>query len=98
MNLLRKCLTSIARKKNFRIFYWYDRYNLSPKFSLLINVESLFIWGSKVCSQDPRSNQQSLSSFLIMPIQRIPRYELLLRELKKKTPEQHPDFDKIDRE
>lgn len=27
-----------------------------------------------------------------MPIQRIPRYELLLKELLKNTPETHPDF------
>lgn len=33
----------------------------------------------------------ALQSFLIMPIQRIPRYILFLEDLKKKTPESHPD-------
>lgn len=32
-----------------------------------------------------------LSSLLITPIQRIPRYKLLIQEFKKKTPEGHPD-------
>ena len=27
-----------------------------------------------------------------MPVQRIPRYQLLLGELKKRTPEDHPDY------
>jgi hypothetical protein len=33
--------------------------------------------------QNPRCNGLTLISFLIMPIQRIPRYELLLKELIK---------------
>ncbi|ORZ39224.1 hypothetical protein BCR44DRAFT_1458574 [Catenaria anguillulae PL171] len=32
-------------------------------------------------------------SFLILPIQRIPRYILLLENLAKYTPESHPDFE-----
>jgi hypothetical protein len=31
-----------------------------------------------------------LMSYLIMPVQRIPRYELLLREMKRLTPPSHP--------
>eukprot|EP00029_Vermamoeba_vermiformis_P006524 TRINITY_DN2581_c0_g1_i1.p1 TRINITY_DN2581_c0_g1~~TRINITY_DN2581_c0_g1_i1.p1 ORF type:complete len:524 (-),score=114.43 TRINITY_DN2581_c0_g1_i1:11-1582(-) len=37
----------------------------------------------------------SLSSFLIMPIQRVPRYILLLRELLKYTWPTHPDYNNI---
>nr|AAQ18153.1 guanine nucleotide exchange factor [Entamoeba histolytica] len=33
-----------------------------------------------------------LTSFLITPIQRIPRYKLLLNDLLKHTPQNHPDF------
>jgi hypothetical protein len=33
----------------------------------------------------------SLPYYLIMPVQRIPRYSLLLRELLNKTPDSHPD-------
>jgi hypothetical protein len=32
------------------------------------------------------------SSLLILPIQRIPRYEMLIRELLRKTPPRHPDY------
>jgi len=34
----------------------------------------------------------TLSSFLIMPIQRVPRYKLLLEELLRKTERTHADF------
>jgi hypothetical protein len=34
----------------------------------------------------------TLANFLIMPIQRIPRYSLLLNELIKNTPPDHPDL------
>ncbi len=44
------------------------------------------------CMANPRCRGQSLDSFLIMPIQRIPRYLLLLAELKKHTPLDHPDY------
>lgn len=36
-----------------------------------------------------------LESFLIMPIQRLPRYILLLKELQKYTHSQHPDYEHI---
>jgi hypothetical protein len=34
----------------------------------------------------------SLESFLVLPVQRIPRYKLLLDEVKKCTPSDHPDY------
>lgn len=39
----------------------------------------------------------SLLSLLILPIQRIPRYSLLLKELQKRTDSSHPDSLNIDR-
>eukprot|EP00475_Leptophrys_vorax_P039926 TRINITY_DN7314_c0_g1_i2.p1 TRINITY_DN7314_c0_g1~~TRINITY_DN7314_c0_g1_i2.p1 ORF type:complete len:548 (-),score=137.87 TRINITY_DN7314_c0_g1_i2:28-1638(-) len=36
-----------------------------------------------------------LTSYLIMPIQRVPRYELLLRELVKKTPKESDEYDAL---
>eukprot|EP00010_Vexillifera_abyssalis_P000777 CAMPEP_0201551084 /NCGR_PEP_ID=MMETSP0173_2-20130828/7317_1 /ASSEMBLY_ACC=CAM_ASM_000268 /TAXON_ID=218659 /ORGANISM="Vexillifera sp., Strain DIVA3 564/2" /LENGTH=642 /DNA_ID=CAMNT_0047961245 /DNA_START=24 /DNA_END=1949 /DNA_ORIENTATION=+ len=36
-----------------------------------------------------------LPSFLIQPVQRLPRYELLLRELCKHTPKSHSDYTRI---
>jgi len=45
------------------------------------------------CRNHPRAKGEMLSSFLIMPIQRVPRYRLLLGELCKHTVPEHPDFD-----
>jgi hypothetical protein len=33
-----------------------------------------------------------INDFLIMPVQRVPRYRLLLENLLKQTPEEHPDY------
>ncbi|EGC32781.1 hypothetical protein DICPUDRAFT_81422 [Dictyostelium purpureum] len=42
------------------------------------------------CRNDSRCNGLDISSLLIMPVQRLPRYILLLNELLKNTPESHP--------
>jgi hypothetical protein len=42
--------------------------------------------------KDPRLQNQKLEAFLILPVQRIPRYRLLLEQLLKYTPEDHPDY------
>jgi hypothetical protein len=44
---------------------------------------------------DPRCNLLSASDFLIMPIQRLPRYELLLSDLLKYTEENNADYNHI---
>jgi len=54
----------------------------NPKFSKFLEE----------CKNHPESGRLDLASFLIMPIQRIPRYELLLRDLLKRTWENHPDY------
>lgn len=40
----------------------------------------------------PDCNQPDLQSFLIQPVQRLPRIVLLLNDLLKHTPSDHPDF------
>jgi hypothetical protein len=37
----------------------------------------------------------NLQTFLLTPVQRIPRYELLLKELIKNTPQDHPDYENL---
>ena len=39
-----------------------------------------------------RKERKPLTNHLILPIQRVPRYMLLLEDLKKKTPEQHQKY------
>ena len=41
----------------------------------------------------PDQSNHDLKSMLIMPIQRIPRYVLLLKEFKKNTPETHSSYE-----
>lgn len=41
------------------------------------------------------SELQDLSSMLIKPIQRLPKYVLLFKDLKKNTEESHPDYNNI---
>jgi len=42
--------------------------------------------------QTPSFGGLTLSAYLIMPIQRIPRYRMLLEVLVKFTPQDHSDF------
>ncbi|KAJ1499318.1 Protein T2 [Coelomomyces lativittatus] len=44
------------------------------------------------CRKAPGHNQVNLQAYLLLPIQRIPRYQLLLSQLLKYTPSDHPDF------
>ncbi|KAF2074898.1 hypothetical protein CYY_003817 [Polysphondylium violaceum] len=46
---------------------------------------------------DSRANGLDLTSLLIMPVQRLPRYVLLLNELLKNTPENHPNAKLLDK-
>ncbi|KAJ3274198.1 hypothetical protein HDV01_003271 [Terramyces sp. JEL0728] len=43
----------------------------------------------------PDSHGLVLQAFLVLPVQRIPRYKLLLEDLFKHTPEDHPDYENI---
>eukprot|EP01135_Chromosphaera_perkinsii_P003416 Nk52_evm40s242 gene=Nk52_evmTU40s242 len=47
------------------------------------------------CEKSERFNKLSLESYLIMPVQRLPRYILLLQELLKNTPSYHADHDEL---
>lgn len=49
-------------------------------------------WHEAVCHK-PELKMLRLNAFLIMPVQRVPRYELLLRELVKNTASAHPDHE-----
>lgn len=44
---------------------------------------------------DPECRMQELNSFIINPIQQLPRYIMLLTDLQRNTPADHPDFDNL---
>ena len=46
----------------------------------------------RTCLEIPRCNRLWLDDHLISPIQRVLRYNLLLKDLLKRTPPDHPDF------
>ncbi|KAI9279459.1 Dbl homology domain-containing protein [Umbelopsis sp. AD052] len=43
------------------------------------------------------TNRMGLNDYMIIPIQRVTRYSLLLKDLKKHTPPNHPDYINIDK-
>jgi len=47
------------------------------------------------CMQNPECRGLTLFSFLIKPIQRICKYPLLLKDLLRNTPEDHPDHENL---
>ena len=56
---------------------------------LSLIIRATLITLIKVCAK-PESRGKTLESYLITPIQRIPRYLLLLLELQKHTEADHP--------
>ncbi|KAI3635913.1 hypothetical protein MIR68_006051 [Amoeboaphelidium protococcarum] len=53
------------------------------------------LYFKEICTaamKDPRHTQPNLSFYLIMPVQRVPRYKLLLEDLLKNTTSSHPDY------
>lgn len=45
----------------------------------------------RALKRHPQCNQRDLVTFLVMPVQHIPKMQLLVEELIRKTPEDHPD-------
>lgn len=46
-------------------------------------------------NKHPESHNLVLQAFLVTPVQRIPRYKLLLEDLFKNTPSDHPDYEQL---
>lgn len=51
----------------------------------------------KLCRIMPGIEGKSLDDLLIAPVQRLPRYKLLLTDLQKRTPRSHPDYVNVTR-
>jgi hypothetical protein len=46
---------------------------------------------------DPHHRLLSLKDYLIKPVQRLPKYVLIMKEIKKRTSLDHPDYHNIER-
>jgi Ran GTPase-activating protein (RanGAP) involved in mRNA processing and transport len=78
-------------------FMWYTSYvnNYDAAIQLVHQLEhssNPFKEWIKKCEANPKVNFQDFASFLILPIQRIPRYEMLVGSLFKATWKEHPDY------
>jgi hypothetical protein len=75
----------------------YKQYAISQQnaVKMLNENQSVLAEFLAQCQQKPVCGKLDLNSFLIMPIQRIPRYVLLLEDLLKHTEENHPDFNSL---
>ncbi|KXS18123.1 Dbl homology domain-containing protein [Gonapodya prolifera JEL478] len=45
--------------------------------------------------QSPETKRQNLKSYLLFPVQRVMRYQLLLQSIIKHSPEEHPDLENL---
>jgi FYVE, RhoGEF and PH domain containing 5/6 len=75
-------------------FICYAKYlaNFDSALEILGKVQKKEKIGSLLREGIQKSGQRlDLSAYLIMPVQRLPRYELLLKEIIRLTPTTHPD-------
>eukprot|EP00808_Paulinella_micropora_P016681 g2296.t1 len=72
----------------------YAKYNAEAikVLTKLLAEKSKFTSFCEKAAGDPRAKGLSLQALLITPIQRLPRYKLLLEELLKQTLAGHPDY------
>jgi len=78
LKILDKALDTLKKKSR----------NLSKRTSGT-NANFFKIWET-MCGGSKRLKGQTIQSILITPIQRVPRYKLLLTELNKKIGDEHP--------
>jgi len=74
---------------------YVNNYNLALNTLATCMKNPVFVMFIKKCESHPQCSGKDFNSLLITPIQRIPRYSLLLEELRKNTWKEHPDFENI---
>ncbi|KAK2962132.1 putative Guanine exchange factor for Rac 30 [Blattamonas nauphoetae] len=71
--------------------YIYNLKNAQEMSNNLMSSNKKFKEFITKTEQNPECKGYHLSTYLVLPVQRIPRYELLLKELIKKTPDTDPE-------
>lgn len=82
----------------FKMYTQYtSKYELAMETLRRLSSQLPFKNFMLVRKQDPYAQGHNLTSLLIMPIQRVPRYDMLLRNMLKETPRGHPDHEGIEK-
>ncbi|KAL7711817.1 Cell division control protein CDC24 [Entamoeba marina] len=68
--------------------------NYSQSITRVEQIQCISIISEELAEE--KGNDKDISSYLIMPVQRLPRYVLLLTELRKHTWVGHPDLEQLD--
>lgn len=82
----------VARNHQVYSDYLVNYENAMQRRSSLLTNNRKFSDFIETIEKNPIMQNQKLEAMLIMPVQRIPRYRLLMEQLLKYTPETHPDF------
>jgi len=68
--------------------------NVNKLFAIADEDKTLCAWIKEVEAKEEFA-LNNVGAYLIVPVQRIPRYRLLFEQLLKLTPDSHPDCDKL---
>ena len=81
----------------FKLYFCYcNNFEESSKFILKMRKESNeFIKFIETMEYSESLKNMDLPSFLVMPVQRLPKYVLLFKDLLKHTEKSHPDYKNI---
>ena len=83
--------------EDFKIYFNYCRNykEMQVVMANFIKKNHIFIQFLSTVERTNTLNNSDLYSFLIKPIQRLPKYVLLFKDLQKNTDETHPDYKNI---
>jgi len=70
---------------------YVNGYDVAIEILTVLEEQPAFVDFLRKLTNNQELKGLNLYSYLIMPVQRIPRYILLLTDLRNKTPEYHPD-------
>jgi hypothetical protein len=84
----------LEHREDFHVFLKFVD-NYSNALAMIRRAEEsnqAFKQFNEKCKHNRETQRQQLQDFLILPIQRATRYPLLLKDVRKHTPDDHPDF------
>jgi len=91
-------IPAVFNKTGFFLDLTWDYMNLYPKVSNTIETlrhkSKAF---RELIENNELSHQVQLSQLLVEPIERIPRYKLLLQDLQASTPKGHPESENLEK-